>query len=1032
MATLAIAAPAPAAVFAAIWGWIDQKSEATSLLRTILDGVSDKLLGLQGYERHQLITAAHTAVVASSFFEVLAAEARSLRLLDEEREMLIADKWRAEGQSVFDVLYQAPVPIPSATCGFQENLTNVGTWLADLEHRTRSYFHPLQQAKPLPLNRAVRDRALERYRTRYLQLAATVPEFFIWASLNEHAATRNAITGVRADLREAFHSQGAALERIERLLNLGHANREVYERNVAEIVARANRGALSQPVIEMSARHNSALTVPTVMEIYVSPHCRLADYNRSISRPASELWWDNQPSSRHLDLLLIAHLASPAAFRRPMLILGHPGAGKSLLTKVLAARLPPIAYTVVRVPLRRVNADATILEQIQTALDLATNRRVQWWEVAQANPQAIRVVLFDGLDEMLQAASGSRDRRGYLQEIMDFQRAEAQQGLPVAAIVTSRTVVTDRVLIADGTTIIKLEDFDDQQISEWLNRWNRVNEVAAAAGQIRALPLTSVRSHQELVKQPLLLLMLALYAADPAAPPIDALVSTGQLYRLLLNEFARREADKPREPLSEKAVAAAVKEHLWRLTVAAFAMVNRGRQDITDAELGADLIALEERQSEVADVAEIGRDLVGRFFFVHRAEARTGNDDSIRRCYEFLHATFGEYLVAEHIVDLLRTLATMRALSSRPVDDGLLHALLSHQPLSNRRHILTFAAELFNELSDPDHEQVTGLLEELVISVRRRHDTGRYASYQPTSLDRVRHLAAYSLNLVLLRVQMDRDTPVNIAALAEKDDDPELMWRSTVALWTAGLAPEQLDGVTEMLEQREGFLRQPNSAHWGPPFREIGLSRLSGDKRLEGRLRFGIGLHDNAYFVLSSDPWEHNMAAWLIPAMFSHDGAFNAIIQELETDVPFEAVAPIARLIDMLLVLHGHQMNRDHLIQMLDWRLSLGAHLPPSPAVLATTLLNDPNERLVEKVLPLLDADRSPHTAVLLSLAARLPIMDREVIRKFHDADQLPQESPYRMNNSQLGMLYDIIKIFRWPNDPTLPAGLSPREEPPE
>ncbi|NJP98421.1 ATP-binding protein [Nonomuraea sp. FMUSA5-5] len=1035
--SLAVAAPGPAVVFAAVWGWIDQKNETTSLLRAVLDGVSGKLLALDGFERHRLIAAAHTTIVASSFFEVLSEEAKDLRLLDQDREMLTTGKWREEGQRLFDALYRSDVPIPSATRGFQENLPFVHCWLSDLLLRTRSFVRVLPGNKPLPPDDVLLRKAQERYHTRYLGLAATVPEFFIWASLDEHAATRYAVREVRTEVREAFESQGTALARIERLLSLDLAHHQASERDVATVIARANRGGLAEPVVSPEAHNDGALTVPTVEEIYISPHCRFAEYDRSHSRPASEAWWDEQRFSRDLDLLLAAHLTSPAAFQGPLLLLGHPGAGKSMLTKVLAARLPPTAYTVVRVPLRWVNADATILDQIQAALDLATNRRVQWWEIAQANPRALRVVLLDGLDELLQAASGGRDRRGYLQEIMDFQRTEGLQGFPVAVIITSRTVVADRVLIAEGTPIVKLEDFDEGQVAEWLDRWNRVNEAATAAGHVRTLPLSSVLDHEELaevVKQPLLLLMLALYAANPTTPPIDAVSSTSSLYRLLLNEFARREAAKSPTPLSEKVIAAAAKKHLWRLTVAAFAMVNRGRQDITDAELGADLIALEERPMEAADVADIGRDLVGRFFFVHRAEALTGNDDAVRRCYEFLHATFGEYLVAAHIVDTLRTLAAMRSLSDRPVDDDLLHALLSHQPLSDRRQILTFAAEVFDELSEPDQEQIAKLLEELASGVRRRHDTGRYTSYRPIPLDRVRQLAAYSLNLVLLRVLLPREAQVPIAAMCGKGDDPRLAWRSTVALWTAGLDPDKLDGVTAALYYQDAFLQAAvGYTRWAPPYREVGLARLAGDEALEMRLRFGLGIHDfsNNPTLVPVDPWdswEGIMAGWLVPAMFSNDGRFSWSGDD-PPNPPYEAVAPIARLTDRLLLLHGHQMDRTFLRGVLRWRLSLDTHLPIDPAVLASVLLIDPEEEQVRIVLPLLDLDRQPHVAVLVSLAAELAnhpaaASHPDVRRKLNDAAAVLKQSPFDMNGPQLKMIHDIIKVFRWPDAPTLPDSI--------
>ncbi|WP_157247264.1 NACHT domain-containing protein [Nonomuraea typhae] len=984
---LAVAAPGPAAAFAAVWGWIDQKNEARSLLRAALDRVSGRLLGLEGYERHQLIVAAHTTVVVSAFFEALGEAAEGLSLQDEDRGMLLTSAGHREGEHLFEILYQSEVPIPSATCGFEENLGQVEKWLNLFAERTLRHLHILRERRvELPGAPFLAGRALERYRSRYLGLAASVPEFFIWASLGEHAATRQVVTGARTELREAFQSQGAALARIEQLLTLATTGRERTERDVAAVIARANRGALSEPVVPVTDQPHPALTVPTVAEIYVSPHCSFATYHRNVSHPASEPWWGNQRVSQHLDLLLAAHLTSPVAFQRPLLLLGHPGAGKSLLTQVLAARLPSASYTVVRVPLRRVNADAGILEQIQAALDLATNGRAQWWEVAQANRQAVRVVLLDGLDELLQAVSGGRDRRGYLQEIMDFQRAEAQQGFPVAVIVTSRTVVADRVLIADGTPIIKLKDFADWQIADWLKRWDRVNEAAIAAGRVRTLSLASVLERRELAEQPLLLLMLALYAADPAAPPIDEVMSTTALYRRLLTEFVRREAAKQPEG------SVAEKKQLWRLTVAAFAMLNRGRQDITDTELGADLIALEDRPSEAADVAEIGRDLVGRFFFVHRAEARTGNEGSVRRCYEFLHATFGEYLVAAHIVESLRTLAAMRSLSGRPVDDGFLYALLSHQPLSDRRQVLAFAAELSFELTARDREQIRSLLEELAASVRRRHDTGRHASYRPVPLDRVRQLAAYSLNLVLLRVRVG--PPLGVASLCGPEDDPQLAWRSTVRLWAAGLGPERLDGLMELFHYSNGFVREVLFRYGAPPqAHELDLARLAGDKMLERRLKFGVGVHDG--YVVPDDSWDEATAASLVRALLWPGKRIDVNLREFYPGVPDEAAAAVARLADMLLILRSRHLV-DGLSGLVNWRLGFGAAHPPNPAALVAALLADPDERLVEMLRSHLDADHP--------LIASL-------------------QEP-----GQMDMLREVVKLFRWPDDPVLPDSVHSHE----
>src|ERR1035437_8792158 len=54
-----------------------------------------------------------------------------------------------------------------------------------------------------------------------------------------------------------------------------------------------------------------------------------------------------------------------------------------------------------------------------------------------------------------------------------------------------------------------------------LGRWNEINSAAIAAGEVRELTLNAARSQPDLVQQPLLLLMLALYAADPNVPSLD-------------------------------------------------------------------------------------------------------------------------------------------------------------------------------------------------------------------------------------------------------------------------------------------------------------------------------------------------------------------------------------------------------------------------------------------------------------------------------------------------------------------------------
>ena len=98
-----------------------------------------------------------------------------------------------------------------------------------------------------------------------------------------------------------------------------------------------------------------------------------------------------------------------------------------------------------------------------------------------------------------------------------------------------------------------------------------------------------------------------------------------------------------------------MKHELLQLSVVAFAMFNRGRQWVTEAELDDDmriLIARMPYQNGVGDGlrAELspGQHALGRFFFVHEGVAN--RDGESLRAFEFLHATFGEYLVSRLIV----------------------------------------------------------------------------------------------------------------------------------------------------------------------------------------------------------------------------------------------------------------------------------------------------------------------------------------------------------------------------------------------
>lgn len=998
-AALGPATLAPLAKFGLVWGWVEQKGVAVGLLEKAVTAVSERLAGARGRERRGLIIVAHTTIVAAAVFEVFREHVgtqfyKQLKITDEEKKGLFRTTLSQSHTDVFECLYAAEVPAPCASHGFEENLPRVEEWQSSFIGFLEIFIRGLAVGEKARINwTTVLEKASERYRSHYLRLAATVPEFAIWANLGEHAATRTAIADLRADVAAALAVEGDALSRIEALLSLtapdggqlspgslaGVApDPAAAMPNLLAAVARGNAGILDETVVPADPQsYGLDITLPTVREIYVNPQYRVAAHNEH-ARPADEQWWADRPVHDDFEVMLAAYATSPDAMRLPMLLLGHPGAGKSLLTKIFAVRLPAADYTVVRVPLRRVGASAPVIDQIQQALDRVTNRRVNWWQLADQGEDTVRVVLLDGLDELLQASR--HDQTGYLQEVADFQRRQAEQDRPVAVVVTSRTVVADRVVIPQGATIVKLDPFTDANIADWRDRWNRINAVAISSGKMRPLALDVVRVQPELARQPLLLLMLALYVANPALEPLDDIgLTIAELYRRLLTGFARREAAKElvRDPsgssppvggLRPDELEERARDHLERLAVAALGMFNRGRQDIGEEELGTDLAALDLRLVERTRPAETGQRIIGEFFFVHAPQALPltgagvgmasgrGTGEVSLRAYEFLHATFGEYLVARQVMDELfdaaeKAFAGRRGRGPADPDDDRLYALLSHQALAARRSMLDFAREICTDTSARERGQVLELLELLLGTYRNRHGSDKYTAYRPVPQDQVRQLAYYSANLTVLRVTLEPGVSVPLSKLLRESDQPLERWRSMVMLWRSGL---DADGLHAMLatvnmpsnsyalnasttnDEQRGNIIEPF-----PAATEVSVARLIGDRPMELRLRYGAAITEAYIYYNSEDDWLDMMASWLIPQLAQRNAGW--AIADPPPDIPHADVIEVARLIFKKLRSGAANASLDKQLIQLLFRLPRVFEL--DELALATAVLNNPGLR---------------------------------------------------------------------------------------
>ncbi|MEN8654534.1 hypothetical protein ABCR94_29030 [Streptomyces sp. 21So2-11] len=761
--------------------------------RDLTAGLRARLGGSERAERTEKLAAAHAVLVVTAYFEALGESELPFDLAElrlTRREQIGLAGGSADANSFVLALAAGGIPQPAPHLPTEQVVDELDNWYQNLTLRLVRFMRGLELWDRVSetqrstgvdvLLDEVSAAAVRRYQELYAQLACEVPEFGFWSGQVEHQATR-------ADFRRALTGIETALAGLTVDRPLSH---------VSAGLAAGYRAALLKPILT-EGNAPTGVCFPTLGDGYVDPDFRVRAVSESAHTPAAEEWWENVPVRSDLTEYLAGALTSLASTTAPLVVLGQPGAGKSVLTKILAARLPAAGFLPVRIVLREVPADADIQDQIEYAVRALTGERASWPELIRSAQGSVPVLLFDGFDELLQATGVSQS--DYLLSVARFQQREADQGRPVLAVVTSRTAVADRARYPDGVVALRLEPFRQQQIETWLDLWNRINEPYLTANGLRPLSAAVAARHQALASQPLLLLMLALYDASGNAlqrgADGDEPLGEAELYEELLASFAVREVGKSEKALNDRQLAARVEQELQRLSLISFGMLNRRRQWITSAELELDLAALLGRSEPTTtdfrarlDPAEIA---LGRFFFIQRAQAL--RDDQRLTTYEFLHATFGEYLAARLAVQLLEGLLDQRpalSLSRVGVDDDLLYVLLSYAPLSSRQMLRFVGARI--RLIAPENRQRLGELLVTVMADHRNRTEHRFAEYRPTVRATSSRHGLYGANLMMLTLLVTGG--VKASEVFPDDVNPAGAWHGRVLLWRAAFTePEWTD-----------------------------------------------------------------------------------------------------------------------------------------------------------------------------------------------------------------------------------------------
>lgn len=764
-------------------------SWGTSALRRLREHVS----GAGRFDRTERLVAAHSVVVVTAFVDALDETLRengidldAARLTAEEQIAVITGTPLAKDyRDAVRLLVDSPMRMPSGSHPFEVFLQMLRTDYNLIAYHMLEFLQGLDayddgEARTLLTDAfttlATNDLAIRRYTESYRRLAADIPEFAVWAYMTDAQATR--------------HGLQVGLAELGRLLTSMSAGGRATDRR--QELARINQAALNRPILPTTdpPKH---VDLPTLAEAYVNPAYRTSTVLGG-DRPATDEWWQSHTRRDDLDAFLAGHLTSVAATRVPLVVLGQPGSGKSVLTRVLAARLPESDFLCVRVELRTVPAETTIVRQIEQAIFQTLHEEVSWPDLARSAEGALPVVILDGFDELLQATG--LNRADYLELVQEFQEREAELGRPLAVIVTSRIAVADRARFPMATAVVRLEPFDESQMETWLAVWNRRNAGRLAAQRLRPLTVDIVRSHAELANQPLLLLLLALYdSGTNALRKSGEELDRAELYERLFADFIDREVRKLGAGLPPEERARAVEIEWRRLSAVAIAMFNRGGEVITEAELDADVpLLLNPDEMTLATptgvqrALTIGQLLVGRFFFIHESQA-TRDVGQPERGFEFLHATFGDFLAARLIVEALVELASEREGHLRrhrrgELDAGHFYALTSFATITRRGPLRDFCLRMVRNCSSDVRASCTALVKDLLSEAGYAHPTWSVAAYEPRRRRTSARHAAFTANLVWLAVAL-ADAPVDVEQLLGAP--PVNTWTEHSLLWAAQL-----------------------------------------------------------------------------------------------------------------------------------------------------------------------------------------------------------------------------------------------------
>lgn len=856
---------------------LDVKDRLFSLGHKVYDFIAQKV-EVDYLDRTEQIRAAYALICYTAFFDVLQdalpnTVRKKLKLKFQKKKELLEESvettetmqlpsavpdiqckvFYADHVTSFPEIKEQLIEIYKRVCN---NLIKMISEASIFDEEKKKDNHEFESLKEI-LGQ-LPQKAIEVYEAQYLNLADQFSDFALFAQLQNFDGIHHAIEKNKTALELVIGTTkkiDVGLSNLSNIVNSIETNyNAIQAQDIVDDLRNKYIALIQEPIIDdkeiKSDTEMMSLKFPKIVDAFIPQSYKCLSYQRKDIKLEDESVWNQIPVQHDLDKFFIRYLYSPDSIDYPLIILGQPGSGKSLLTKVLSAQLMSKSYTVIRIPLREVNAEDGIDVLVEDQIRKVTNRSLSaqgYGGFATQFKEKPLIIILDGYDELLQAKGDVFS--GYLEKVRTFQQDQKAMERSVRIIITSRITLIDKARIPINATILRLLEFNPHQRQKWIDIWNSINADYFTNEKINpfSLPLKEKgkkNSIIELAEQPLLLLMLALYDSEANELARTNNIKRTELYDNLLRRFVRRERRRyvagfeDKTPEEQEVI---IDKEMNRLGVVAIGMYNRQEVVIRSRQLEEDLDTFKARRTDGSPKAHTLKEsesVLGGFFFIHKSTAQDvdAHSDKSESAYEFLHNTFGEFLAADFIlrntINEVKDILVDRKFKSSGLEnklsnpdflnDGWFYCLM-FVPLYSRPVViemlrehaikaLKHALEIYNfefvitkdDFVDNLQYLVKNQLK-MILNTRNSPSVMRGGMLLERDIPLLGYLSTYSLNLIILACTLSpggfefNEEDYTQSKMGELDSRP---WDKLTSLWKAWFSPADLMGLSVILRAK--------------------------------------------------------------------------------------------------------------------------------------------------------------------------------------------------------------------------------------